>query len=100
MSFIFIFLSYCYTYVFMEVFIFFDQHFLCIDVNMLQEDVPDEFATIVLNFISRNWIGPNGVEVGQYFTYIWPLTRFFFSKSWQVLGLCGQSCKLFIEYSS
>lgn len=54
----------------MEVFIFFDQHFLCIDVNMLQEDVPDEFATIVLNFISRNWIGPNGVEVGQYFTYI------------------------------
>lgn len=29
----------------------------------IQEDVPDEFANLVLNFISRNRIGPNGVEV-------------------------------------
>lgn len=29
----------------------------------LQEDVPDEFASLVLNFISRNRIGPHGVEV-------------------------------------
>lgn len=31
--------------------------------HAIQEDVPDEFATIVLNFISRNRIGPNGVEI-------------------------------------
>lgn len=31
---------------------------------MIQEDVPDEFASLVLNFISRNRIGPNGIEVG------------------------------------
>ena len=31
---------------------------------LLQEDVPDEFATLVLNFISRNRIGPHGIEVG------------------------------------
>ncbi|KAF4379574.1 hypothetical protein F8388_023591 [Cannabis sativa] len=28
-----------------------------------QEDVPDEFANLVLNFISRNRIGPRGVEI-------------------------------------
>ena len=28
-----------------------------------QEDVPEEFASHILNFISRNKIGPNGVEV-------------------------------------
>ena len=33
---------------------------------VLQEDVPDEFATLVLNFISRNRIGPHGVEVSVY----------------------------------
>ncbi|KAL8125115.1 hypothetical protein AgCh_012696 [Apium graveolens] len=38
--------------------------------HAIQEDVPDEFAITVLNFISRNRIGPNGVEVGHYFTYI------------------------------
>lgn len=32
---------------------------------ILQEDVPDEFAALVLNFISRNRIGPHGVEVGD-----------------------------------
>ncbi|KAK1384287.1 Protein phosphatase methylesterase 1 [Heracleum sosnowskyi] len=31
--------------------------------HAIQEDVPDEFATVVLNFISRNRIGPNGVEI-------------------------------------
>lgn len=31
---------------------------------MLQEDAPEEFATLVLNFISRNRIGPHGIEVG------------------------------------
>lgn len=30
----------------------------------LQEDVPDEFATLIVNFISRNRIGPHGIEVG------------------------------------
>lgn len=29
----------------------------------MQEDVPEEFANLVLNFISRNRIGPHGVEV-------------------------------------
>jgi hypothetical protein len=29
--------------------------------KLLQEDTPDEFATLVVNFISR--IGPHGVEV-------------------------------------
>lgn len=29
----------------------------------MQEDVPDEFADLVLNFISRNRIGSHGVEV-------------------------------------
>lgn len=33
-------------------------------LGMMQEDVPDEFASLVLNFISRNRIGPNGIEVG------------------------------------
>ena len=31
---------------------------------MLQEDEPDEFANLIVNFISRNRIGPIGVEVG------------------------------------
>lgn len=31
--------------------------------HAIQEDVPDEFATLVLNFISRNRIGPHGVEI-------------------------------------
>lgn len=35
---------------------------MMIYVNV-QEDVPDEFANLVLNFISRNRIGPNGVQV-------------------------------------
>ncbi|KAK3041517.1 hypothetical protein RJ639_002203, partial [Escallonia herrerae] len=30
--------------------------------HAIQEDVPDEFATLVLNFISHNRIGPRGVE--------------------------------------
>ncbi|RXH92498.1 hypothetical protein DVH24_033394 [Malus domestica] len=30
--------------------------------HAIQEDVPDEFATLVTNFISRNRIGPRGVE--------------------------------------
>lgn len=30
---------------------------------MFQEDVPEEFASHILNFISRNKIGANGVEV-------------------------------------
>lgn len=33
---------------------------------MLQEDEPDEFANLILTFISRNRIGPKGVEVGIY----------------------------------
>ncbi|CAN0887999.1 Protein phosphatase methylesterase 1 [Linum grandiflorum] len=31
--------------------------------HAIQEDVPDEFATLIVNFISRNRIGPNGVEI-------------------------------------
>ncbi|XP_021903413.1 protein phosphatase methylesterase 1 [Carica papaya] len=31
--------------------------------HAIQEDVPDEFAMLVLNFISRNRIGPHGVEI-------------------------------------
>ncbi|KAL8161889.1 hypothetical protein V2J09_013378 [Rumex salicifolius] len=31
--------------------------------HAIQEDVPDEFASLVLNFISRNRIGPHGIEV-------------------------------------
>ncbi|PON68333.1 Protein phosphatase methylesterase [Parasponia andersonii] len=31
--------------------------------HAIQEDVPDEFANLVLNFISRNRIGPRGVEI-------------------------------------
>ncbi|XP_068648307.1 uncharacterized protein [Aristolochia californica] len=31
--------------------------------HALQEDVPDEFASLVLNFISRNRIGPHGIEI-------------------------------------
>lgn len=31
--------------------------------HAIQEDVPDEFATLVLGFISRNRIGPRGVEI-------------------------------------
>ncbi|PWA99187.1 esterase/lipase/thioesterase family protein [Artemisia annua] len=33
--------------------------------HAIQEDVPDEFATLILNFVSRNRIGPHGVEVGD-----------------------------------
>jgi len=31
--------------------------------HAIQEDVPDEFASVVLNFISRNQIGPHGMEI-------------------------------------
>ncbi|KAL0351266.1 UNVERIFIED_CONTAM: protein phosphatase methylesterase 1 [Sesamum calycinum] len=31
--------------------------------HAIQEDVPDEFANLILNFISRNRIGPNGIEI-------------------------------------
>ncbi|KAL5778699.1 hypothetical protein ACOSQ2_009436 [Xanthoceras sorbifolium] len=31
--------------------------------HAIQEDLPDEFATLILNFISRNRIGPHGVEI-------------------------------------
>ncbi|OAY23929.1 protein phosphatase methylesterase 1 [Manihot esculenta] len=31
--------------------------------HAIQEDVPDEFAALVVNFISRNRIGPHGVEI-------------------------------------
>ncbi|KAJ8618710.1 hypothetical protein MRB53_014896 [Persea americana] len=31
--------------------------------HAIQEDVPDEFASLVLNFISRNRLGPHGVEI-------------------------------------
>ncbi|XP_074304975.1 uncharacterized protein LOC141639891 [Silene latifolia] len=31
--------------------------------HAIQEDVPEEFATLVLNFISRNRIGPHGIEI-------------------------------------
>jgi hypothetical protein len=31
--------------------------------KFLQEDVPDEFATLIINFISRNRIGPHGIVV-------------------------------------
>ncbi|KAK7307937.1 hypothetical protein VNO77_41432 [Canavalia gladiata] len=31
--------------------------------HAIQEDVPDEFATLITNFISRNRIGPHGIEI-------------------------------------
>ncbi|XP_043719877.1 protein phosphatase methylesterase 1 [Telopea speciosissima] len=31
--------------------------------HAIQEDAPDEFASLVLNFISRNRIGPHGIEI-------------------------------------
>uniref|UniRef100_A0A0E0DEQ0 Protein phosphatase methylesterase 1 n=1 Tax=Oryza meridionalis TaxID=40149 RepID=A0A0E0DEQ0_9ORYZ len=31
--------------------------------HAIQEDVPEEFASHILNFIARNKIGPNGVEI-------------------------------------
>ncbi|XP_011095618.1 protein phosphatase methylesterase 1 [Sesamum indicum] len=31
--------------------------------HAIQEDVPDEFANLILNFLSRNRIGPNGIEI-------------------------------------
>lgn len=31
--------------------------------HAIQEDVPEEFASLILNFISRNRIGPYGVEI-------------------------------------
>ncbi|KAI6691298.1 hypothetical protein NL676_028126 [Syzygium grande] len=31
--------------------------------HAIQEDVPDEFASLILNFISRNRIGPHGVQI-------------------------------------
>ncbi|PIN22346.1 putative acetyltransferases and hydrolases with the alpha/beta hydrolase fold [Handroanthus impetiginosus] len=31
--------------------------------HAIQEDVPDEFANLILNFISRNRIGPHGIEI-------------------------------------
>ncbi|CAH1423687.1 unnamed protein product [Lactuca virosa] len=31
--------------------------------HAIQEDVPDEVASLILNFISRNRIGPHGVEI-------------------------------------
>ncbi|KAK9051863.1 hypothetical protein SSX86_028491 [Deinandra increscens subsp. villosa] len=31
--------------------------------HAIQEDVPDEFASLILNFVSRNRIGPRGVEI-------------------------------------
>ncbi|KAJ0025567.1 hypothetical protein Pint_07556 [Pistacia integerrima] len=31
--------------------------------HAIQEDSPEEFATLILNFISRNRIGPQGVEI-------------------------------------
>ncbi|KAH6833991.1 esterase/lipase/thioesterase family protein [Perilla frutescens var. hirtella] len=31
--------------------------------HAIQEDVPDEFANLILTFISRNKIGPRGVEI-------------------------------------
>jgi len=51
----------------------FTWHFICllfllqilqvVYPKLLQEDTPDEFATLVVNFISRNRIGPHGIEV-------------------------------------
>ncbi|KAL6179241.1 hypothetical protein ACLB2K_050757 [Fragaria x ananassa] len=31
--------------------------------HAIQEDVPDEFASLIINFISYNRIGPHGVEI-------------------------------------
>jgi protein phosphatase methylesterase 1 len=31
--------------------------------HAIQEDEPDEFANVLLNFISRNRIGSHGVEI-------------------------------------
>eukprot|EP00258_Populus_trichocarpa_P031638 XP_024447657.1 protein phosphatase methylesterase 1 isoform X3 [Populus trichocarpa] len=31
--------------------------------HAIQEDVPDEFATLIINFISRNRIGPHGIVI-------------------------------------
>ncbi|KAA0039282.1 hypothetical protein IC582_020510 [Cucumis melo] len=31
--------------------------------HAIQEDTPEEFSSLILNFLSRNRIGPNGVEI-------------------------------------
>ncbi|WOL12686.1 protein phosphatase methylesterase 1 [Canna indica] len=31
--------------------------------HAIQEDVPDEFSSLIINFISRNRIGPRGIEI-------------------------------------
>lgn len=55
--------------------------------SLFQEDVPEEFASHILNFISRNRIGPNGVEVSNdltfiYLKYICNFSPFSFSLPW------------------
>ncbi|THU58949.1 hypothetical protein C4D60_Mb03t19870 [Musa balbisiana] len=42
--------------------------------HAIQEDVPDEFASLIINFISRNRIGPNGVEVSNSYSRVNPTT--------------------------
>ncbi|KAF2300610.1 hypothetical protein GH714_014485 [Hevea brasiliensis] len=37
--------------------------------HAIQEDVPDEFATLIVNFISRNRIGPHGVESRAHYCF-------------------------------
>ncbi|GLJ31087.1 hypothetical protein SUGI_0622230 [Cryptomeria japonica] len=34
--------------------------------HAIQEDVPDEFSSTILNFISRNRIGPGGIEIPRF----------------------------------
>ncbi|CAL9115341.1 unnamed protein product, partial [Musa acuminata var. zebrina] len=42
--------------------------------HAIQEDVPEEFASLIINFISRNRIGPNGVEVNNSYSRVNPTT--------------------------
>ena len=54
---------------------------------MLQEDVPEEFATLVLNFISRNRIGPHGVEVGIHILFLNMISRKGILDLWYSVGI-------------
>nr|KYP52669.1 Protein phosphatase methylesterase 1 [Cajanus cajan] len=45
--------------------------------HAIQEDVPDEFATLIVNFISRNRIGPHGIEVLLFLISFQPSWRWY-----------------------
>ena len=57
------FTSIIFPHVFFSLYLFIFSKLQLLNIKKLLEDVPDEFATLILNFISRNSIGPHGDEV-------------------------------------